>query len=89
MYNKYTLTAKVTISTYTTVEAESLSEAIKVAEDRDIGIGGINSGLSSAESWVVEDIDGMPYDIYMPIEIRGEHEDTSNRKSSVNYSRDR
>ena len=61
---KFNLSACVTVSTYTTVEAESLSEAIKIAEERTAVIGGNCSGESPAESWIVEEIDGSPINIY-------------------------
>ena len=57
---KFDLSAEVTVSTYTTIEAETLEEAIKIAEDRDVVIGGNCSGESENYSWIVEEIDGEP-----------------------------
>ena len=61
---KFNLSAEVTVSTYTTIEAETLEEAIKIAEDRDIVIGGNCSGESEDYSWIVEEIDGEPEKIH-------------------------
>ena len=57
---KFHLSAEVTVSTYTTIEAETLAEAIEIAEDRDVVIGGNCSGESEELSWIVEEIDGEP-----------------------------
>lgn len=55
---EYGLVAHVTVSAFTTVEADSLEEAIAIAEQRDVRMGGINSGADENESWIVEEIDG-------------------------------
>ena len=60
---KFILTAQVTVSTYTAIEAETLEEAIKISEDRDVVIGGNCSGESEEFSWIVEEIDGEPENI--------------------------
>ena len=57
----FKLKAKVTVTAYTKVNAETLEEAIKIAEKREPIIDRI--GLGPVEYWVVEDADGMPYDI--------------------------
>jgi hypothetical protein len=64
---KFHLSAEVTVSTYTTIEAETLEEAIEMAEeaiemaeDRDVVIGGNCSGEDENYSWIVEEIDGEP-----------------------------
>ena len=54
----FNLSAVVTVSTYTTVEADTLEEAIEIAEEREVEMGGIQSGVDYNESWVVEEIDG-------------------------------
>ena len=59
----YKLSAAVTVSAYTEVEAESLEEAIEIAEDRDCVIGGIGTGSLPSESWIIEEADGMAQDI--------------------------
>lgn len=60
---KFNLSADVTVSAYTTVEAATLEEAIKIAEGRDAVIGGMNSGEDPRESWIIEDADGVPKNI--------------------------
>lgn len=57
------LSAKVTVSTYTEVEADSLEEAIEIAKAREAVIGGNGTGQYPNESWIVDDADGTPYDI--------------------------
>lgn len=64
MIPKFNLSAKVTVSTYTTIEAETLEEAISISGDRDVAIGGNCSGESENYSWIVEEIDGEPKGIY-------------------------
>lgn len=60
---KYKLTAKVTISIYTEVEADSLEEAILISEDRSIESDNWSDKTQNQDVWVYEDIDGEPYDI--------------------------
>lgn len=61
---EYTITAKVTISTYTTVVADSEEEAIKIASERDQKMSFINnSGLEEDEQWTIDEIDGSPFDL--------------------------
>lgn len=60
----FELSCGVTVSGYTKVEANTLEEAIEIAEGRDCVIGGINSGNSDRESWVIDDADGLPSDIH-------------------------
>jgi len=58
--NKFILTAKVTISVYTEVEAETLEEAMRIAEDRDL-MPVIHSGGETAEdTWMCDELDGVP-----------------------------
>ncbi len=58
---EYRLTAEITVSAYTTVEADSLEQALKIAEDREAEI---KEGSSDpSEYWLVEEIDGVPRNI--------------------------
>lgn len=59
----FNLSATVTVSTYTVVEADTLAEAIEISQDRSAVIGGRNTGASETESWIIEDIDGDATDI--------------------------
>ena len=61
---KYKLSAMVTVSAYTEVEAETLEDAIQIAEDRDVAIGGEREGKYPSETWIIEDADGMAQDIH-------------------------
>jgi len=59
---KFKLIADVTISIYTEVEAETLEEAIEIAEDREI----INSNEGTSDvniEWLTDEYDGMPLNI--------------------------
>lgn len=58
---KYVVSAEVTISVYTTVEASSKKEALRIAAKREM------SGLSrnafypcGDEAWVTDELDGTP-----------------------------
>lgn len=55
---KYQLTAKVTVSAYTTVEAETLEEAIKMASSRHAAFE--STGEHPSETWIIEEADGLP-----------------------------
>lgn len=59
----YNLSAKVTCSIFTTVEAETLDDAIEEAEGRSIVLGGVGSGADEESEWVLEEADGMPENI--------------------------
>jgi len=59
----YRLSAVVGVSAFTIVEADTEEEAIEIAEGRPAVIGGINSGESEDESWIVDEADGQPTDI--------------------------
>lgn len=54
----YKLTAEVTVSAYTEVEAENEDEARKIAEERQAHIHGY--GYRCDEYWIVEEVDGEP-----------------------------
>lgn len=61
---EYRVEAKITIGTWTMVEAESKEEAIKIAEERDEKMSFINnSGLDENEAWIIEEMDGEPFDL--------------------------
>ena len=61
---EFNLTAKLTITTFTTVEAKTLEEAIEIAEQRtDMMSVSSNNGDSPIDVWMIEDLDGTPYEI--------------------------
>lgn len=60
----YKLGASVTVSAYTEVEAESLEEAIEIAETREVEIGTKRSGVDHEEVWAITEADGEPQDIH-------------------------
>ncbi len=62
---KFQLTCDVTVSAFTIVEADTLQEAIEIAEDRTPVIGGIGTGEDSDENWVIEEADGLPKNIHL------------------------
>lgn len=60
----YTLSAFVTVSAYTKVEATSLEEAIKIAEDRSVEFHVQTPYEEDVMSeWIVEEIDGEAMNI--------------------------
>ncbi len=62
-YMKYNLTAQMTISIYTEVEADSLEEAIEIAKDRDYMSIVKNGGDSEEDFWMCDELDGYPKNI--------------------------
>lgn len=60
----FTISANVTISTYTKVEADTLEEAIKMASERDFMEIPYNNYHTEDEFWMVDEIDGTPYDLH-------------------------
>ena len=60
---RFRLSAAITVSAFTTVEADTAEEAIEIAEARSAVIGGINIGESRDDSWIVDEADGEPCDI--------------------------
>jgi hypothetical protein len=60
---EFNLNGKVTISVYTTVKANSLEEAIKIAKERDISNYHYSSPKQSHEDWINEEYDGEVFDI--------------------------
>ncbi len=62
---KYELNATVTISISTIVEAETLKEAIEIAESRGIEVAhNWDSETQSEDVWVSSDFDGEPQNIH-------------------------
>jgi len=59
----YDLTAQVTVSVYTRVQASCLEEAIKIAEDRSIETSQFNSEEQQCDTWVSYEFDGEPLNI--------------------------
>ena len=58
---KFCLSAIVTVSAVTIVEAPTPKEAVKIAEGRDVVLTGY--GDDAADAWIIEDADGEPRDI--------------------------
>lgn len=59
---EYRVEAKVTIGTWTLVEAESKEEAIRIAEEREDKMSFINnSGMDENDAWIIGEIDGEPF----------------------------
>lgn len=59
----YKLNAVVTVSTFTEVEADTLEEAIQIAKKRDMCAVHIDNTYSIDDSWLIEELDGVPYNI--------------------------
>ena len=59
----YKFAAEVTVSAYTIVEADTLEEAMRQAEEREAVIGGLHSGEQADESWIIETADGLATNI--------------------------
>lgn len=59
----FKLTARVTISVYTEVEAETLEEAVKIAEDRDLMPIVHSGGETVEDTWMCDELDGVAEDI--------------------------
>ena len=60
---KFALTAEITISLYTEVEAETLEEAIEIAEERDLMTVVGTGGETKYDTWMSDELDGMPENI--------------------------
>jgi len=61
---EYRVEAKITIGTWTIVEAESKEEAIRIADERDEKMSFMNnSGLDEGEAWIIDEMDGEPFDL--------------------------
>jgi hypothetical protein len=61
---EYLISAKVTVSVYTKVEAETLEEAIEIAKDRTPMSVTSNGGDNEEENWMLDEIDGEPFDLH-------------------------
>ena len=61
---QFLISAKVTIGIYTKVKAETPEEAIKIAKDRTPMSIISNGGDNETENWMVDEIDGTPYDLH-------------------------
>jgi hypothetical protein len=61
---RFRLSADVTVSAFTIVEADTLEAAIAIAEDRAAVIGGIGTGEDENENWIIEEADGLPKNIH-------------------------
>ena len=60
---KFNLTAQVTISVYTEVEAETIEEAIEIAQEREL-MGITRTGVDTEQdTWLCDELDGMPENI--------------------------
>lgn len=67
---KFELTAKITITAFTTIEAETLEEAIEKANNRyDMMSIASNNADTPDDVWMIEELDGMPYEIKAENEI--------------------
>ena len=60
---KFKLRSRVTVSAYTEVEADTAQEATAAARDREVELGGPNSGARADESWIIEEADGEAMEI--------------------------
>lgn len=59
---EFLIVAKVSVSVYTKVKAETIEEAMKIAEDRDM-MEIVHDGSPEYDTyWILEEIDGTPYD---------------------------
>ena len=62
---KFNLTAQVTISISTTVEAETLEGAIEISKGREIQkANNWNTEEQAEEVWISDDFDGEPQNIH-------------------------
>lgn len=61
----FNLTANVTISMYTTVEAETLEQAIEIAKERDLMSIAHDGYDKQEETWMADEIDGQPENIHV------------------------
>ena len=60
----FELSAFVTISIYTEVRAETLEEAIKISQDREIEKSLWGQDEMKKEYWLADDYDGSPENIH-------------------------
>jgi hypothetical protein len=60
---EFNLSGMVTVSVYTTVKANSLEEAVKIAKERDIERYNWGDKEQSLDAWVNEGYDGEVFNI--------------------------
>ena len=61
---EFRLSANITISVYTTVFAETLEEAIQIAEEERAPMSIVSNGGDSEETnWMCDELDGDAYNI--------------------------
>ena len=60
----FTISARVTVSTYTKVQADTLEEAIELAAERDFMEIPPNNYYTEDKFWMVDEIDGTAYDLH-------------------------
>lgn len=60
---KFKLTAEATISLYTEVIAETLEEAINIAEERDLMAIVGTGGETKSDTWMADELDDEPTNI--------------------------
>ena len=59
----FKLTAKITISVYTDIEAETIEEAIRISNEKEL-MSIVNNGFDTPENaWMADELDGSPYNI--------------------------
>jgi hypothetical protein len=61
---EFLIYAKVTVSVYTKVEAETIEQAIELANDRTPMAIIPNGGDTEGENWMLDEIDGEPFDLH-------------------------
>lgn len=54
----FKLTAPITVTAYTEVEADTIEKAREIAAGRSAVIGGPMSGYDASEHWIIDDADG-------------------------------
>lgn len=62
--NTYRLSAMITVSAITVVKANSLEEAIEIAQAREGALDHLGNGTDETEAWMVGEIDGEPFNIH-------------------------
>lgn len=60
---EFAVYAHVTCTAFTLVEAETAEDAIKIAKDRGVVLGGVGSGADSSDTFVIDEADGEPENI--------------------------
>lgn len=60
---EFNLTAKMTISVYTKVEANTLNEAIEIAKEKEIMPIIQDGSYNSNDCWMTDELDGVVFDI--------------------------